>query len=214
MSLDYLFNKNLFNNQFINLFSNMNFSGFNLTTFPMFNFNVNEMVSYFNYSPVDTNIWDKAKVDTNKKNYSTLDGITKKSQYSSLNSSIANYDENAGKKLAETALDNSKGFKGRCAAYVKTAIQKANLGSYQSGHAFQMDEILRKNSNFQEISSENVDLKSLPAGCVLVYDKGVSGYSKNYGHTEITTGDGRAVSDGITNNLYKKPSSIFVPVLA
>ena len=48
----------------------------------------------------------------------------------------------------------------------------------------------------------------------MVYDKGVQGYSASYGHTEITTGDGRAVSDGITNNLYKKPSSIFIPVTA
>ena len=47
---------------------------------------------------------------------------------------------------------------------------------------------------------------------MLVYDKGVAGYDENYGHVEITTGTGEAVSDGITYNLYKIPSAIFMPV--
>ena len=75
-----------------------------------------------------------------------------------------------------------------------------------------MSKILKNNKNFKEISPEGIDVGKLPAGCVLVYDKGVEGYSKRYGHTEITTGDGRAVSDGITKNLCKKPSAIFIPV--
>ena len=77
-----------------------------------------------------------------------------------------------------------------------------------------MPKILRKNKKFKEISPSEVNVEDLPAGCILVYNKGVQGYSPKYGHTEITTGDGRAVSDGITNNLYKTPSSIFVPVTA
>ena len=75
-----------------------------------------------------------------------------------------------------------------------------------------MPSILRNNKNFKEIPVDTVNVKDLPAGCVLVYDKGSQGYSRKYGHTEITTGDGRAVSDGITKNLYKKPSAIFMPV--
>ena len=109
-------------------------------------------------------------------------------------------------------MNNSTGATGFCAAYVKRAIQQAGLGPYESGHAYQMTQILRKNKNFKEISPENVDVSKLPAGCVLVYNKGVEGYSKEYGHTEITTGDGRAAYDGITKNLYKKPSAIFIPV--
>ena len=71
---------------------------------------------------------------------------------------------------------------------------------------------MENNKNFEEISPTDVNVKDLPAGCVLVYDKGARGYSKKYGHTEITTGDGRAVSDGITRNLHRKPSAIFVPI--
>ena len=71
--------------------------------------------------------------------------------------------------------------------------------------------MLRGNSNFKEISVNGVNVKELPAGCVLVFEKGAQGYSKEYGHVEITIGDGRGVSDGITQNL-KTPSAIFIPV--
>ncbi len=128
--------------------------------------------------------------------------------------SVSNYDAEAGERLAKTALKGSVGFTGKCATYVKQAIEKTGLGEYVYGDAYKVANILRNNKNFKEISPSSVDVKDLPAGCVIVYDKGVEGYSSTAGHTEITTGDGRAVSDGITNNLYKKPSSIFVPVKA
>lgn len=124
---------------------------------------------------------------------------------------LRNYNANKGKKLATTALNNSVGWSGYCAKYVKTAIKDSGLGSYTSGHAYQMKEILNNNPNFKQISTDNIDVKDLPAGCVLVYDRGAQGYSSSYGHVEITTGDGRAVSDGITNNL-RKPSAVFIPV--
>jgi len=96
--------------------------------------------------------------------------------------------------------------------YVKASIRDAGLGSYKNGHAYQMTGILRSNPNFKEISPSSVNVKDLPSGCILVYNRGAQDYSAEYGHTEITTGDGRAVSDGITDNLYKEPSAIFVPV--
>ena len=85
------------------------------------------------------------------------------------------------------------------------------MGSYVSGHGYQMTDILSRNKNFKQISASGVDVTKLPAGCVLVYGKGVSGYNKDYGHTEITTGDGRGVSQAITYNV-RKPSAIFIPV--
>ena len=128
------------------------------------------------------------------------------------NNSLAGYNASAGQKLANIALNNSAGWKHLCATYVKNAIQDANMGEYKYGDAYKMSSILRDNKNFKEISADSIDVKDLPAGCVLVYDKGAQGYSKNYGHTEITTGDGRAVSDGITQHLHKKPSAVFIPV--
>lgn len=132
---------------------------------------------------------------------------------SSNNLSLSGYSSRLGERLANTALSlKANDFTGWCAKYVKNAIQTAGLGSWEPGHAYEMSNILRHNRNFKEISPSSVDVSKLPAGCVLVYDRGAKGYSSAYGHTEITTGDGRAVSDGVTNNLHKQPSAIFMPV--
>ena len=128
------------------------------------------------------------------------------------NLKIIGYSLEAGERLAKTALKKAVGWTGYCAIYVKNAIKEAGLGASGSGHAFQMVKILRKNCNFRELSSYQIDVNKLPAGCILVYGKGVGGYSSQYGHVEITTGDGRAVSDGITRSVHKKPTAIFVPV--
>jgi len=122
------------------------------------------------------------------------------------------YKASSGLRLAKTAMSRACGFVGRCAKYVKNAIASCGLGKYVSGNACEMTRILRNNKNFREISPAGVDLKSLPAGCVLVYGRGVSGYSSRYGHTEITTGSGKAVSDGITNNIRDNVTAIFIPV--
>ena len=123
----------------------------------------------------------------------------------------ADYNENAGKNLARIASNSATGFNGQCATYVKQAIQNAGLGEYETGDAYQCADILERNKNFKEISTAGLSLSSLPAGCVLVYDKGVSGYNSQYGHTEITLGNGQAVSDGITNNI-RQGARVFVPV--
>lgn len=125
----------------------------------------------------------------------------------------AGYNKKKGRKLAEEIAKRSSkgGFDGYCAAHVKTAIETAGLGQKKSGDAYQLAGILKQNKNFKEISTDGLDLKSLPAGCVLVYDKGVSGYSSQYGHTEITIGDGTAGSGGITNNI-RKGARVFIPV--
>lgn len=122
------------------------------------------------------------------------------------------YDANAGSKLANIAKNNSVGFTGYCARYVKNAICEAGLGTYESGNGCDMDTILRGNSNFREIPA-STDVNSLPAGCVLVYNEGSQGYNKLYGHTEITDGKGHAYSDGKTCNI-RKPDAIFMPTLA
>ena len=162
------------------------------------------------------NVNKKTKIQ-NKKKVQVKSSSNKKSEKSVIKQShdniqIKGYDKNAGEKLANVALKKVVGWTGYCARYVKNAIKEAGLGAYVSGHAFQMAGIMRKNNNFRELSPYQVDVNKLPAGCVLVYGKGVSGYNSKYGHVEITTGDGRAVSDGITKSVHKKPTAIFMPV--
>ena len=124
------------------------------------------------------------------------------------------YCASAGLNLAKQAVNSVVGFIGKCARYVKNAISRAGMGKYEYGNACDMVSIMRRNKKFKEISPNGVNLKTLPAGCVLVYGKGVAGYSSKYGHTEITTGKGTAVSDGVTKNLHRKPTAIFIPVSA
>lgn len=121
------------------------------------------------------------------------------------------YNATKGQKLAQIAIRNTVGFTGKCATFVKRDIEQAGLGKYEYGHAYQCADILRRNPNFKEISTEGLDLKKLPKGCVLVYAQGVSRYSKLYGHIEITDGNGSARSDGKTNNI-RPGARVFIPV--
>mgnify|MGYP000124486137 CR=1 FL=1 len=121
------------------------------------------------------------------------------------------YNPSKGQKLANIAKQNATGFKGLCATYVKKDIEKAGLGKYEYGHAFQCADILRRNPNFKEISTKGLDLSSLPAGCVLVYGKKVAKYNPKYGHIEITDGNGNAYSDGKTGRI-RPGAKVFVPV--
>ena len=121
------------------------------------------------------------------------------------------YNAKNGLKLAKDAASHVADFTKQCATYVKNAIVRCGLGTYKKGNGCDMVRILSGNKNFKQISPDGVDVKKLPAGCILVFDKGVSRYNTKYGHTEITTGTGKAVSDGVTNNI-RKPSAIFIPV--
>lgn len=160
------------------------------------------------FSPVtDTFISSKA---TEAKTYEQKSREST-SKESSSNASLTDYNSSKGKKLAEIALKNSTGWSGYCAKFVKKAIKEADLGNYVSGHAYQMTDILKNNSNFKQISPDHIDVKDLPAGCILVFNRGEKGYSEQYGHVEITTNDGRGVSDGISKEL-KQPNAIFIPV--
>ena len=194
---------------FFNLFDNF-YNTFNFSYNPL-NFQMQQPLFSFNSGYYGSAPLTGLKSTVQSENVDTFER-SKNIDYSKDNLKLDDYNAFKGEKLANIAMNNSVGWTGFCAAYVKEDIREAGLGSYASGHAYKMSEILRNNKNFKEISPDDVDVSELPAGCVLVYDKGVAGYSKKYGHTEITTGDGRAVSDGITKNLYKKPSSIFIPV--
>ena len=124
-----------------------------------------------------------------------------------------NYNSQKGARLVEEINKIAKegGFKGNCATSVKTAIANAGLGEYASGNAHELDQILSNNPNFKEIPANGVNLKNLPGGCILVYEKGVSGYNEKYGHCEIKRNDGTAGSDGMTHNI-RSGAKIFVPV--
>lgn len=139
--------------------------------------------------------------------------VNNKKRETDKNVKKVHYNKRKGEKLAKeiASVSSEGGFDGYCARHVKSAISDAGLGKYESGHGYQVADILADNKNFKEITSANPDLESLPAGCVLVYDRGVSGYSSRYGHTEITLGNGTAASGGITHNI-RDGARVFIPV--
>lgn len=183
-----------------------NLTQFNSTTMPNFT------TPSFNST---RNLWNQAGMNfTPSLNFDTFSASVSSSKVTLAKGIPSNYDATLGKKLANIALRNARGsFEGSCARYVKNAISQAGAGKYKTGHGYQMTGILKDNKNFKQISPNSVNVNDLPAGCILVYAKGAQGYSSKYGHTEITTGDGRGVSDGITKAL-KTPTAIFVPVTA
>lgn len=218
-----------FNNMFTQQWSPMpmqtfiqpmfNFTSFNFAM-PKLNFGSiwNNNSAQINLNPISQNSnlsnWSSQPIKLNScftasKN-SNLDSFIKSTGTSFSNFTSIGYNAQKGQKLAQQALNRASGFNGHCAKAVKTAIQNSGLGKYESGHAYQMTNILKSNPNFKQISA-NTDVNSLPAGCVLVFNKGSQNYSSEYGHTEITTGTKKGVSDGITNRL-KQPDAIFIPV--
>ena len=178
---------------------NFSFPSFSHFRFPAFNI---------------TNLWNSIRSGASSLYNSA------KNKISSFGSSVirytgklADYCAEKGKRLAQAAINGAPGrFLKRCATYVKKAIVNAGLGSYKQGvHGYGMADAYKATGNFKEISAEGVDLKKLPAGCILCYGKGVAGYNSQYGHTEITLGNGKAVSDGITRNI-RPGARILIPV--
>ena len=146
------------------------------------------------------------------KDYFPSKTIRKKSSTALSRLEDVGYSAEKGTRLAREAKNGAVGFTGFCAKYTKKAIDRAGLGKYKAGHAYQCDTILDNNPNFKQISTEGLNLdKDLPAGCVLVYEKGVAGYSSQYGHVEITDGNGNAYSDGKTRNI-RPGAKVYIPV--
>ena len=123
------------------------------------------------------------------------------------------YNAAKGQKLAKQAAKSAAGgFRRKIARYVKKAIEAVGLGKYIHGvNGKDMARAYGNNKNFRKISGAGIDTSKLPAGCILVFEGGKSGYSQRYGHTEISLGNGTCISDGKTTR--PKPCSyILVPV--
>lgn len=127
----------------------------------------------------------------------------------------AGYNKKLAKKLAkDVAAHAESSSTGYCAKYVSNAMERLGIVG-KRGDAWELRDSLRNNPHFKEVDVNSVDVKNLPAGCVLVYQRGDAGYSSQYGHVEITLGNGKAASDFINNNIKKSSNmSVFVPVSA
>lgn len=180
----------------------------NWNNIPLFDTNFQSPFGGNMFSNFNSNFSINEKSDKSKETSDETSNTKKENISKSLYE--AGYDFIKGQKLANIAKKNATGFKGQCATWAKNDIQKAGLGEYIQGHAYQCIGIMDKNPNFKRVEISLEDAKKTP-GIVLVFGKGVAGYSKTYGHIEITGGDGCAYSDGVTHNI-KKGYVAYAPV--
>lgn len=211
--------------------SGMDF-GMNLGVMPQNNFfnftmpNLNIDFSQFNINNMYGNNSNlSAGIDKMYSSFTdSLDEMYKKqlAQFSSMfsmfgpkasNLNDITYNQQKAQQIAQNVLANAGSrSQSRCAEYVSNALENAGL-HFSRGHAYQMENNLRNSKDFKEVSITKDQLASLPAGCILVYPQGAAGYSSEYGHIEITLGDGRAASDFVNSSpKYSDQMKVFVPV--
>ena len=134
-------------------------------------------------------------------------------KYSSLKE--AGYNKDLAEKLTKSVLSHVESHStGNCSKYVSDAMARVGVVGTR-GDAWLLRDSLRRNPHFKEVDLNSVDVTKLPAGCILVYQRGAAGYSSDAGHVEITLGNGKAASDFVNDNIRKSSNmNVFVPVKA
>jgi hypothetical protein len=139
---------------------------------------------------------------------------------------VGEYDEEAGKKLANAA-DNSRWDKSNaeyiCATGVADIFNDV-YGTDYHGHGYQwadnMEDMVEK-GQFKEVTDEYTSsdqLASLPAGAVVTWDATGNGTpGGTYGHVAISMGDGTEISDhraSMTRSVGGRSDNyrVFIPV--
>lgn len=119
-----------------------------------------------------------------------------------------------GNQLAQAAsgIASSRNTTGRCYAGVADALAKVGV-NVSGASAYMAADQLAKSGKFKEIKVSPDQLKSLPAGAVVVWGKtNVS----PHGHISVSLGDGREASDHIQNQMTSLRGHtncrVFVPI--
>lgn len=133
--------------------------------------------------------------------------------------SAVKYSKNMGNSLANIAYRNASQTNSRhqCLKGVRQSLnQKGLVDGNMGGSAYQAASVLEHNKNFKEVNVSREDLKNLPAGCVIVWDRNYVGTKSSdlHGHIAVTLGDGREASDHVAGRTYLLNSRhrVFVPV--
>lgn len=114
-----------------------------------------------------------------------------------------------GKKLAEYAGSHATGSGGYCYRYVKAALAKFGV-NVEGASAYMAADQLAKSGKFREVKVEPSKLKSLPAGAVVVWNRG-NGHE--HGHISVALGNGREASDVPRTQItsYGTSCRVFLP---
>ncbi len=117
-----------------------------------------------------------------------------------------------GSKLAEIAraeATNGDSNGGLCYRDVGRALAKIGI-NVSGASAYMAAAQLEKNPKVKEMKVSQSDLPKLPAGAIVVWDKG-NGHE--HGHISIATGDGKEASDLMRNQItnYGTSFRVFMP---
>ncbi|HNW26778.1 MAG TPA: hypothetical protein PKI94_08335 [Candidatus Gastranaerophilaceae bacterium] len=124
------------------------------------------------------------------------------------------YNAELGNTFANIANKNARstGTIGKCLKGVRLALDWAGLhkGGSMGASAYQAVGNLSNNKNFKQVQVSRNDLKNLPAGCIIVWNR----TSKNpHGHIAVTLGNGKEASDHVQNLITNMNASftVFAP---
>ncbi len=117
------------------------------------------------------------------------------------------YNPDKGKALLDYARPRATGFRGECVGYVRKAINNVyyngNTHYKQFGKACNVGrDFLTSDRHFKKITGvelANINPKDIPEGVFIIYGPGYSKKHPTCGHGELSDGNGRGYSDGITN---------------
>ncbi len=118
-----------------------------------------------------------------------------------------------GAGLAKDAEKNANGPGYYCFKWVSQALRRAGVKGIGGASAYMAADQLARNPKFREIKVNPKELSKLPAGAVVVWDRGGSGTSgaaKTHGHISISLGDGREASDKIRKQITGMGSNVRV----
>ena len=112
-----------------------------------------------------------------------------------------------GAELAEHAKKVVRGmnYAGYCYRGVKRMFNRANLGEMHGGSAYMAKKYLDNNTNFVRINCNIEDLKYLPQGSVVVFDKGKS---RKHGHIGVLGEDKNGKIVDMSSKIYNVRSTL------
>lgn len=133
------------------------------------------------------------------------------------------YNPQKGKELMNYMRGHVTGFKGNCVGVVREGINHVYYGGQEHYKRFRKacnvgKEFLSTDKNFRKVTGlnlANLDPKDIPEGVIIIYGPGYSRKHPECGHGEVSNGQGRGYSDGITyikNSGKQKIQELWIPV--
>ena len=114
-----------------------------------------------------------------------------------------------GKKIAADAQNTATGSGGYCFKYVSETLRKFGINT-SGASAYMAADQLAKNPKVKEVNVSPQDFKKLPAGAIVVWDKGAG---HEHGHISVALGNGKEASDVIRDQItnYGTKPRVFIP---